>query len=130
MEKLRGFVSTMLLMFLGFYLTANIVFYSLEYYKRDSIVLTMIESAKVAGVTSIDGSSRVTPKQVKITEETFENTFETFFQRNLNVKMNVKDFSYHYLKDAAGNIKAVQVIVTDENGTEYQTTLREHIPNY
>jgi len=127
---LRGFVSTMLLMFLGFYLTANIVFYSLEYYKRDSIVLTMIESAKVAGVTSIDGSSRVTPKQVKITEETFENTFETFFQRNLNVKMNVKDFSYHYLKDAAGNIKAVQVIVTDENGTEYQTTLREHIPNY
>lgn len=130
MEKLRGFVSTMLLMFLGFYLTANIVFYSLEYYKRDSIVLTMIESAKVAGVTSIDGSSRVTPKQVKITEETFENTFETFFQRNLNVKMNVKDYSYHYLKDAAGNIKAVQVIVTDENGTEYQTTLREHIPNY
>lgn len=117
-------------MFLGFYLTANIVFYSLEYYKRDSIVLTMIESAKVAGVTSIDGSSRVTPKQVKITEETFENTFETFFQRNLNVKMNVKDYSYHYLKDAAGNIKAVQVIVTDENGTEYQTTLREHIPNY
>lgn len=130
MEKLRGFVSTMLLMFLGFYLTANIVFYSLEYYKRDSIVLTMIESAKVAGVTSIDGSSRVTPKQVKITEETFENTFETYFQRNLNVKMNVKDYSYHYLKDAAGNIKAVQVIVTDENGTEYQTTLREHIPNY
>ncbi len=123
---MRGFILTMLMIFIGFYLTVTQMFISMESFKRDSIVLTMIESAKIASVVNLDDSARVEENYVDITDVSFEEGFEKLFHKNLNVKVDIKDISYKYLRDPEGKIKAVKVKVTDSNNAEYQTVLKEN----
>ncbi|WP_195336928.1 hypothetical protein [Paraclostridium bifermentans] len=114
------------MIFIGFYLTVTQMFISMESFKRDSIVLTMIESAKIASVVNLDDSARVEENYVDITDVSFEEGFEKLFHKNLNVKVDIKDISYKYLRDPEGKIKAVKVKVTDSNNAEYQTVLKEN----
>ena len=123
---MRGFILTMVMIFIAFYLTVTQMFISMESFKRDSIIHTMIESAKIASVVNLDGSARVEENYVDITDVSFEEGFEKLFHKNLNIKVGIKDISYKYLRDQNGKIKAVKVKVTDSHNAEYQTVLKEN----
>lgn len=124
---MRGFILSIIMIFIGFYLSVTQMFISMESFKRDSIILTMIESAKVASIVNLDDSARVEENYTDITEVTFEDGFEKLFYKNLNIKVDIEDISYKYLRDTNGKIKAVRVRVTDSNDAEYQTVLKENI---
>lgn len=124
---MRGFILSIIMIFIGFYLSVTQMFISMESFKRDSIILTMIESAKVASIVNLDDSARVEENYTDITEVTFEDGFEKLFYKNLNIKVDIEDISYKYLRDTNGKIKAVRVRVTDSNNAEYQTVLKENI---
>lgn len=123
---MRGFILSMIMIFTAFYITVTQMFLSMESFKRDSIILTMIESAKIASVVNLDDSARVEENYTDVTEVTFEEEFEKLFYKNLNIKVDVKDISYKYLRDSNNKIKAVRVRITDSNNAQYQTVLREN----
>lgn len=126
---MRGFILSMIMVFIAFYLTVTKMFLSMESFKRDSIILTMIESAKIASVVNLDDSARVEENYTDVTEVSFEEEFEKLFQKNLNIKVDIKDISYKYLRDKDNKIKAVRVRVTDTNNAQYQTVLKENTTN-
>ncbi|SCJ52062.1 Uncharacterised protein [uncultured Clostridium sp.] len=123
---MRGFILTMVMVFIAFYLSVTQMFISMESFKRDSIILAMIESAKVASIVNLDDSARVEEEYVDITDVTFEEGFEKLFHKNLNLNVKIKDISYKYLRDQKGKLKAVKIKVTDSNNAEYQTVLKEN----
>ena len=123
---MRGFILNMIMVFVGFYLTVTGMFLSMESFKRNTIILTMIESAKIASVVNLDDSARVEENYVDVIDMTFEENFEKLFYKNLNIDINIKDISYKYLRDKNNNIKAVSVKVTDSNDTDYRTVLKEN----
>ena len=123
---MRGFISNMIMVFVGFYLTVTGMFLSMESFKRNTIILTMIESAKIASVVNLDDSARVEENYVDVIDMTFEENFEKLFYKNLNIDINIKDISYKYLRDKNNKIKAVSVKVTDSNDTDYRTVLKEN----
>ncbi|MDU6483111.1 MAG: hypothetical protein E6538_14040 [Paeniclostridium sordellii] len=126
---MKGFILTMVMVFIAFYLSVTQMFISMESFKRDSIILTMIESAKVASIVNLDDSARVEEEYVDITDVTFEEGFEKLFHKNLNLNVKIKDISYKYLRDQNGKLKAVKIKVTDSNNAEYQTVLKENTTN-
>lgn len=123
---MRGFILTIGVMFVGFYLTVAQMFISMERYKTDTMVLNIVESAKIASIVNLDDSARVEEDYVDITEVTFEEGFEKLFYKNLNANIKIKDISYKYLIDKDNKIKAVKVKVKDSNDTEYQAVLKEN----
>ena len=123
---MRGFILNMIMVFVGFYLTITGMFLSMESFKRNTIILTMIESAKIASVVNLDDSARVEENYVDVIDMTFEENFEKLFYKNLNIDINIKDISYKYLRDKNNKIKAVSVKVTDSNDTDYRTVLKEN----
>ena len=123
---MRGFILNMIMVFVGFYLTVMGMFLSMESFKRNTIILTMIESAKIASVVNLDDSARVEENYVDVIDMTFEENFEKLFYKNLNIDINIKDISYKYLRDKNNKIKAVSVKVTDSNDTDYRTVLKEN----
>ena len=123
---MRGFILNMIMVFVGFYLTVTGMFLSMESFKRNTIILTMIESAKIASVVNLDDSARVEENYVDVIDMTFEENFEKLFYKNLNIYINIKDISYKYLRDKNNKIKAVSVKVTDSNDTDYRTVLKEN----
>lgn len=123
---MRGFILTIGVMFVGFYLTVAQMFISMERYKTDTMVLNIVESAKIASIVNLDDSARVEEDYVDITEVTFEEGFEKLFYKNLNANIKIKDISYKYLRDKDNKIKAVKVKVKDSNDTEYQAVLKEN----
>lgn len=123
---MRGFILNMIMVFVGFYLTVTGMFLSMESFKRSTIILTMIESAKIASVVNLDDSARVEENYVDVIDMTFEENFEKLFYKNLNIDINIKDISYKYLRDKNNKIKAVSVKVTDSNDTDYRTVLKEN----
>ena len=123
---MRGFILNMIMVFVGFYLTVTGMFLSMESFKRNTIILTMLESAKIASVVNLDDSARVEENYVDVIDMTFEENFEKLFYKNLNIDINIKDISYKYLRDKNNKIKAVSVKVTDSNDTDYRTVLKEN----
>ena len=123
---MRGFILNMIMVFVVFYLTVTGMFLSMESFKRNTIILTMIESAKIASVVNLDDSARVEENYVDVIDMTFEENFEKLFYKNLNIDINIKDISYKYLRDKNNKIKAVSVKVTDSNDTDYRTVLKEN----
>ena len=123
---MRGFILNMIMVFVGFYLTVTGMFLSMESFKKNTIILTMIESAKIASVVNLDDSARVEENYVDVIDMTFEENFEKLFYKNLNIDINIKDISYKYLRDKNNKIKAVSVKVTDSNDTDYRTVLKEN----
>lgn len=123
---MRGFILNMIMVFVGFYLTVTGMFLSMESFKRNTIILTMIESAKIASVVNLDDSARVEENYVDVIDMTFEENFEKLFYKILNIDINIKDISYKYLRDKNNKIKAVSVKVTDSNDTDYRTVLKEN----
>ena len=123
---MRGFILNMIMVFVGFYLTVTGMFLSMESFKRNTIILTMIESAKIASVVNLDDSARVEENYVDVIDMTFEENFEKLFYKNLNIDINIKDISYKYLRDKNNKIKAVSVKVTDSNDSYYRTVLKEN----
>lgn len=113
-------------MWLGFFLIINLTNYYVEVFKKDSIVLTMVESAKIASITNVDDSSRILEGHAEIEQESFESSFEQQFKKNVNMNIGFNDFQYQYLRNAEEKIMAVGVKVTDENGTQYSTILKDN----
>ena len=132
---MRGFILNMIMVFIGFYLTIVSMFLANESFKRDSIILTMIESAKIASIANLDDSARVEENYVDIIDMTFEENFEKLFYKIIPGMLRSVFARYHkllyvlaykYLKDKDNKMKAVRIRVTDSNDTEYQTVLREN----
>ncbi|GAF66462.1 hypothetical protein BTS2_3363 [Bacillus sp. TS-2] len=124
---MKGFVTNFLIIFVSVFTVANIVIFSLEYLKKDSVVLTMIESAKIASVASLDHSSRVKEETTKIDEDDFKMSFEEAFNHNLNIDITINKIDYQFLKNEDNEIRAIRVKVTTTDGEEYQTTLIENL---
>lgn len=123
---MKGFISTMGIMWLGFYISVNLFSFYTDVYLKDSVVLTMIESGKIASVQGLDNSSRVSENTAEITQESFENVFENEFKSNLNVKVAIEDIKYEYVK-RDHEIKAVYVKVFSKDGQQYQTAIAENL---
>lgn len=124
---IRSFITTMGIIYIGFFISVQLSFLYMEMFVRDKVVNTMVESAQIATITSLDASSRVRENFVGISEEIFEETFEETFHQNITVNVEVDEFSYQYLKGEEDNLKAVRVKMRDVEGTEFQAVLRENI---
>ena len=74
----------------------------MESFKRNTIILTMIESAKIASVVNLDDSARVEENYVDVIDMTFEENFEKLFYKNLNIDnvnklSDIAPFVLHYM---------------------------------
>lgn len=88
--------------------------------------MTMVESAKIASITNVDDSSRILEGHAEIEQESFEFSFEQQFKKNVNMNIDFSNFQYQYIRNADEKIMAVGVKVTDENGTQYSTILKDN----
>lgn len=116
-------------MFFGLYLVLFTCQYKIEEFRYNSLILSITESAKVAGFQSLDNSVRAETGTAEVTSENFEISFEKKFQDTVNVKLENPSYSYDYLRADDGTIMAIRVAVTDETKTKYQATYISDIAN-
>ncbi|MCK1995461.1 hypothetical protein MPH61_23345 [Peribacillus muralis] len=126
---MRDFPFMIFIMFLGLYLILFTCHYKIEEFRYNSLILSITESAKIAGFQSLDNSVRAEAGTVEITSENFEMSFEKKFKNIVNVKLESPRYSYDYLRAADGTIMAIRVVVTDERDTHYQATYISDIGN-
>ncbi|KGX85191.1 hypothetical protein [Pontibacillus litoralis] len=126
---MKDFPFIIFIMFLGLYLTLFVSHYKIEEFRHNSLVLSITETAKIAGFQSVDNSSRAEEGTADITTENFEMSFEKNFKDNVNVKLKNPRYSYDYLKDENESVMAIRVTVTDETNTDYQATYISDISN-
>lgn len=100
-----------------------VVHYHTEGYRHYAIEHAMITSAQTAAINSEDHSARVATGLTELDTGTFEGQFKTLFQQNVGVKLTGETFAFHYLSDN-GDVKAIQIVVTDDRGTAYPMTWR------
>lgn len=126
---MKDFPFMIFIMFFGLYLILFICHYKIEEFRYNSVILSITETAKVAGFQSLDNSVRANAGTVEITSENFEMSFEKKFQDTVNVKLDIPRYSYDYLRAADGTIMAIRVVVTDKTDTKYQATYISDIGN-
>lgn len=126
---MKDFPFMILIMFFGLYLTLFTCHYKIEEFRYNSLILSITETAKIAGFQSLDNSVRAETGKVEITSENFEMSFEKKFKDTVNVKLNNPRFSYDYLRATDGTIMAIRVVVTDDRDTKYQATYISDIGN-
>lgn len=120
-------LSKVLLILIGLAAIFMAVTYGVEQFRHNDVISTMNESAKVAGIKSLDNSARVQPGEAKISEPMFEKVFSQQFEKNANVKVAHNGYHFKYLKSNDGAIKAIRVILTDDRGTDYPVTYVSNI---
>lgn len=120
--QLKDFPFILFIVFFGLYLILFTCHYKVEEFRYNSLVLSIVETAKAASFESLNNSVIVHPGTAKITIENFETSFEKKFLENVNVKLENPHYDYSYLLEADGTTKAIRIIVTDENNTKYQGT--------
>ncbi|MCM3113658.1 hypothetical protein [Lederbergia lenta] len=126
---MKDFPFTIFIMFFGLYLVLFTCHYKIEEFRHNSLILSITETAKIAGIQSLDNSIRSETGTVEVTSENFEMSFERKFRDNVNVKLESPDYSYDYLKADDGTILAIRVVVEDERNTQYQATYISDIGN-
>jgi hypothetical protein len=125
---MKDFPLIIFIMFLGLYLSLFVTHYKIEEFRHNSLILSITETAKIAGFQSLDNSARAEVGTAEITSENFELSFERKFMDNVNVKIDPR-YSYDYLRAIDGTIMAIRVTVMDERNTEYQATYISDIGN-
>lgn len=125
---MKDFPFTIFIMFFGLYLVIFTCHYKIEEFRTNSLLLSITETAKIAGFQSLDNSARAETGTVEMTTDNFEMSFENKFSKNVNVKLKNPTYSYDYLKANDGTIMAVRVVVTDDN-TKYQATYISDVNN-
>ncbi|MCY9145425.1 hypothetical protein [Bacillus sp. T9C1] len=120
-------LSKVLLIIVGAAAIFYITVYGTEQFRHNAVISTMNESAKIAGIKSLDNSVRVKPGEARISESEFEKVFAQQFEQNSNVKVDHKGYQFKYLKSNDGAIKAIKIILTDERGTTYPVTYVSNI---
>jgi len=93
----------------------------MQSYRYNDLNDILNEATTLALNKSMDFSSRVDEERIKIDETVFEQKFKEQFQKS-NVKVDVQDYDFAYLKTDTGYLKAVKIKVTDEEDATYQTT--------
>ena len=126
---MRDFPFMIFIMFFGLYLILFTCHYKIEEFRYNSLILSITETAKIAGFQSLDNSIRAETGTVDITSEDFEMSFEKKFLDNVNVKLKNPSYSYDYLRAENGTIMAIRVVVKDETDTQYQATYISDIGN-
>lgn len=126
---MRDFPFIIFIIFFGLYLVVFQTNYKIEEFRHNSLILSITESAKIAGFQSLDNSARIQTGKAKITPEKFEINFENIFQDNVNVRLDNPSYSYDYLKNEDDTILAIRVIITDERNTNYQATYITDVGN-
>lgn len=126
---MRDFPFMIFIMFFGLYLILFTCHYKIEEFRHNSLILSITETAKIAGFQSLDNSVRAETGTVEITSENFEMSFEKKFRDTVNVKLENPRYSYDYLREEDGTIMAIKVVVTDKTDTQYQATYISDIGN-
>lgn len=92
---------------------------------HDAVVSAMVTSGQVSTMQGLDNSARTTSDAVFISTNQFEEQFEKTFASNMNVAIDISNISYDYFQDN-GDIKAVKIIVSSQDGQDYTTYLRQN----
>jgi len=111
----------MIFLLFGIIAITTVSVYSMQSYRYNDLNDILNEATTLALNKSMDLSSRVDEEKMKIDETVFEQKFKEQFPKS-NVKVDVQDYQFDYLKTDTGYLKAVKIKVTDEEDTTYQTT--------
>ncbi|EDC4609980.1 hypothetical protein GAO07_12295 [Listeria monocytogenes] len=111
-----------LILVTGVALVSALTYFLMEKYRYNATVASMNEATQVAAYQSLDNSARVAPGEAEITETTFEKVFQAEFEKRQNAKLSSTKYAFDFLKTASGQFKAVNVKVTDEHNSTFQTT--------
>lgn len=111
----------MILFLFGIIAVVTVSVYSMQSYRYNDLNDTLNEAADIAITQSLDRFDRTTENKISIYESVFEEKFKEQFQK-ANVKVDVQEYSFNYLKTSDGFLKAVNIKVTDEEETTYQVT--------
>ena len=123
---MKGFINIIGIMFIAATAIMLLFNYSVQAYKKESVVTAMLESAKVAVVESQDHASRIEETVALISEEYFEQAFERAINENLNINVTIQDINYRYL-EIDDDLKAIDIQLVTENGDRFKTTFRQNI---
>lgn len=123
---MKGFINIIGIIFIAATAIMLLFNYSVQAYKKESVVTAMLESAKVAVVESQDHASRIEENVALISEEDFEQAFERAINENLNINVTIQDINYRYL-EIDDDLKAIDIQLVTENGDRFKTTFRQNI---
>lgn len=110
----------MILFLFGIIAVTTVSVYSMQSYRYNDLNDTLNEAADIAINQSLK-VTRTAEGKAAIYEPVFEQKFKEQFQKS-NVKVDVQEYSFDYLKTSDGYLKAVKIKVTDEEDTTYQAT--------
>jgi hypothetical protein len=119
---MKDFPFIIFIIYLGFMLIVFVSDYKSEEFRYRATLTTMTESAEIAGTKSLDNSARIQSGSAVLTQVNFERTFKSIFESQSNVKINVSNYDYQYLKSSDGKIKAVRIQITDDRKNAFKTT--------
>lgn len=111
----------MILFIMGIIAVVTVSIYSMQSYRYNDLTNVLNEAANIALTKSLDNSTRAIEDKAAIVEPVFEGKFKEQFEKS-NVKVDVQNYNFDYLKTSEGYLKAVKIKVTDEEDTVYQTT--------
>ena len=117
----------MILFVFGIIAVVTVSIYSMQSYRYNDLTNVLNESANIALTQSLDNSTRRV-EAAAIDESLFEEKFKGQFEKT-NVKVDVQNYTFDYLKTNDGYLKAVKKTVTDDEDTIYQTTFVTDIVN-
>ncbi|EUJ34183.1 hypothetical protein [Brochothrix campestris] len=119
---LADFPKKLIFIFLGMFLILGIGTYVMKNYQSDSSTQSIQETLKATALENRDNSSRLEKGTFKVVKPTFESDFKKSMAYNRNYKLDKEAaYTFDYLDDGQGGIKAIKVKVTD-NGETYQAT--------
>lgn len=118
----------MIFFVVGMVAVITITVFSVQSYRYNDLTDSLSESANIALTQSMDNSTRAIEGKTTIVESIFEEKFKEQFSKS-NVKVKVKKYSFDYLKDSEGYLKAIKIKVTDDEDTTYPITFIADIVN-
>lgn len=109
----------MLLAGTGYYYQTN--------YKHETLTMTLNEATKTSALLSVDNQSRVKEGELFLQKELFESKVKEIVLSNNTIKSKEElTFTFDYLANENGSIKALRVVASDGEAT-YQSTLKVDI---
>lgn len=116
--------SPKILMFIviGFFMAMFILKSGFGNYKQDTTVNAMTETIRSTAISSRDDSARVKKGQFRIDKSNFERDFKSAIDKNKNIKLANPTYTFDYLDDGQGGVKAIKVVVKSDGNRKYQAT--------
>lgn len=109
-----------LLTFTGLFLVVFIFYYSSQNYINNTNVKSMQDALRTTALSNRDDSARVNRGTFILKKGNFQKDFKKVFDENHSLT-NPK-YTFDYLDDGNGGIKAIKVKVSDDNNKKYQAT--------